>query len=236
MPHLPLPIILTRPQLDSEALARRISVADPELLTIVSPLIRIEHRSCSIPMENYTAVVFTSRNAVWAVAEVARPIAMRAYCVGRSTARVAREAGFDSIAANGSAELLTATIVDSGCHEKLLFLRGRHVSGNLVEQLSAKGLAVDEIVVYDQVSLCLTEQARVAVGAGPCVITVFSKRTARILGAQIPDTPNSPHTVYCLSHNIASVFPTTLDTVIASTASEDVIAKELARIARVRTY
>ncbi len=235
MTTLLLPVILTRPQLDSETLARKIAAADPELRTIVSPLIRIEYRSCSIRMENYTAVVFTSRNAVRAVAEVARPRAMRAYCVGQSTAQIAREAGFECSAASGTAEFLTRLIVETGRNERLLFLRGRHVSGNLVEQLASRGMSIDEEVVYDQVRLDLNKQAMFALRAGPCVITAFSKRTARILGAQVPEAARISHTVYCLSRNIAGALPASLEAVIASRISEDAIAQELVEIARVAT-
>ena len=225
------PLLLTRPKADSEPLAERIAAAAPDLQVVISPLMRIEPRRGSVRLADCDAVVFTSRNAVRATVGAARSNAMPAHCVGPKTALAARRAGFVTPVVESSAAALAARIADMQDPGRLLYLRGAHVTINLAGQLAAKGIQVDEEIVYDQISLPLGRQAIKALNSGACVATAYSRRTAILFNDRQRQSRHA-HIVHCLSRKIARAVSPQFRPVVASDRSEGAIARELVALAR----
>ena len=197
---------------------------------MVSPLMRIAHRESRVRLRDYDAVVLTSRNAVRATGET--PLnSMPAHCVGSRTAGEARKAGFAVVTVERSAAALEERIAGMKFSGRLLFLRGAHITVDLARNLASKGIPVDEEIVYDQIGVPLGREALLALGAGVCIVTAYSRRTAELFNAQ-PRTDRHAHIVYCLSHNIASAVSPRFRSSIASDMSEAVIVRELAALAR----
>ncbi|SNT72853.1 uroporphyrinogen-III synthase [Paracoccus seriniphilus] len=163
--------LLTRPEDDS----RRFAALLPDLPVVFSPIIRI----VPLPHDREAllrapALVFTSGHAIAAAGEGR---GRRAYCVGPRTAELARLAGFDVVQGPGDAEGLLPIL--QAAPEPLVHPHGRHL---------AKVLPVQGVVVYDQQSLALSDQARALLQAEtPVILPLFSPRSARLVAAQVRD-------------------------------------------------
>lgn len=183
------PLLLTRPAGSATGFAAAFHArfgADWPL--ILSPLLEI------VPLtppeaelaraRDAGAVIFTSASAVAPFAALSPPRGRLAWCVGGATARAAAAAGFDTRPAGGDAVSLIALILEQSDSTPLIHARGRHLAADLRGALCAAGRDCDEITVYDQRALPLTDAALAALaGAAPVLAPVFSPRSARFLAA-----------------------------------------------------
>lgn len=129
------------------------------------------------------AVLLTSANAVAALKAARRDLPILA--VGDTTAEVARAAGFSTVtSADGDVAALIALVRRQGApwsdptRGPLLYLRGEHVAGDLVGQLS--GFTIDQAIVYRAQPVAhLPETARAALDQGTLdLVALFSPRSA----------------------------------------------------------
>ena len=98
-------------------------------------------------LPNSRNVVFTSVNAVEAVASIVKPRAV--FCIGNSTAKlVTDQFGVDIIKGTAeSAAALADVIIQSGVKD-VVFFCGDQRRGELPDKLAANNIAVTEITVY----------------------------------------------------------------------------------------
>jgi len=200
----PVPtILLTRPRAQSLRFADRCrGVIRGTYRIVVSPVIEIEHLA-GPDLSGVAGVVFTSENAVTAVARQAGPIP--AFCVGGRTALAAAQAGFVARAADGDAEALACLIRRARPQGMLLHLRGEHQTGDLAAALRATGLRARSRIVYRQPEMMLTEEAHLLLnGDGPTILPLFSLRSARIALSQI-GKPKAPLHVVAISEKVAKL-------------------------------
>lgn len=80
---------------------------------VISPVITIRHIVVNIDPRVFSALIFTSQNAVLAAAEAFDLSGMRAFVVGENTGAVARKFGMNVSVAGGNADHLVATITDA---------------------------------------------------------------------------------------------------------------------------
>jgi len=173
-------IILTRPQAQSEAFARRIG---PEAEVIISPALEICPLPFSVDLTRYAGLVVTSQNAIAAVRGRLDLAGRTAYAVGERTAAAARAEGMEVVVAGGDAARLVEMIKTQPPGGRLLFLHGVHTRGNVSEQLNSIGIGTDSAVVYDQKEVPLTAEALAALaGERPVILPLFSPRSAAIVG------------------------------------------------------
>ena len=170
-------LLLTRPEADSRRIAARL----PGLPVVISPILRI------VPVAHDAArlteapgLVFTSAHAVAAAGAGRGRLAI---CVGPRTAALARAAGFEvregaSGEANGLLPLIAASPVP------LIHPHGRHL---------AQELPVEGVVVYDQVSQHLSDEALdLLAGEMPVILPLFSPRSALLLDEAAGTAPTAP--------------------------------------------
>lgn len=162
-------LLLIRPEPDS----RRFAEMLPEYRAVISPILRI------VPVPHDAArlaeaggLVFTSAHGVSAAGPGRGRIAL---CVGTRTAEVAQAAGFDARAGNGFAESLLPMI--AAAKVPLIHPHGRHL---------AKTLPVSGVVVYDQLAMGLSDEARALLDSGVDVaLPLFSPRSARLMSESV---------------------------------------------------
>ncbi len=182
---LPL-IVLSRPRDDAEATAARLRTRTKAPI-LVAPVLEIVAVPALPPPPGAT-LILTSRHAV---ARVLGP-GWRVYCVGVRTADAARALGMSVIAVAENANTLAERILTDR-PETLAHLRGRHVAGDLARRLTAAGLAVTEIEVYQQVARALSACDCAALEAAPAIIApVYSPRSAGLLSGQWPGAAPPP--------------------------------------------
>lgn len=182
-----LPILVTRPEPDARRAAERIAARlGARAAVLVCPIVDIERDASRLPrLDGGETLVFTSGNAVEALAEAVPMRGFRCYCVGEATADLARRLGFDARAAGATAGELAETVIADRPARPCLYLRGAHVSCDLAARLRAAGIAADEAVVYRQIARPLAAEAReILAGSAPVAAPVFSAMAARLLAEE----------------------------------------------------
>lgn len=206
-------VLITRPAEDAEALAEAVCARGHE--PVIAPLSVIRHETPAAPPEPPAATIFTSRNAVRALAGVpwASDLhALPAYCVGAASAQAARAAGFVKVIAGGGTGALLAEHIASAHrpgHGPLLYLTGDHLAFDMQAALAARGLTVLRRVVYrSELVPALPGAVLGALRNGSLdAVMLMSPRAARHFARLVQDTGGTEEaarlTCYCLSWPVA---------------------------------
>ena len=135
----------------------------------------------------FQAIIFTSRHAVAALADLFRHVSLRSlpvYAVGRSTALAAREAGFEQVKSGpgdgkGLLALMTADLrQDAG---KILWPRASIISFDIASHLVEFGFSVQQIPVYAMkptASYTADLSARLAACSSAAVVAMSARSMA----------------------------------------------------------
>ncbi len=184
MPIHDVALLLTRPAQQSSDFAQSFIsrfgvIAD----VVISPAIRIEPISTLTLTKAESTLIFSSQNAIRAFVEKTDPNGQRACCVGHKTTALANAVGFDAACKGETADQLVATLVSEKIPTNFLHLRGAHARGDIAARLSASGVSCREAVIYDQVAVPLTNEARkLFAGNTKVLLPLFSPRSAEIVG------------------------------------------------------
>ncbi len=177
-------LLLTRP----EPAARRFAALWRDrfgegIAVMISPLTAIMPTGAPVPPAE--EVIFTSENAVGLAGAGAE---RTAWCVGPRTAAAARAAGFTVRQGPGDAAGLTRQIIAERVQEGLLLhLRGDEQAFAVTQTLRAAGIAAQDLILYHQHSLPLTEAAHALLSRpGTVLVPVFSGQSAARLAAVLP--------------------------------------------------
>lgn len=178
-------ILVTRP----EAQARRVvpALAAQGWAPVICPVTRFRALAAEPPWEAAKGLIFTSANALRAVAPPRAALRLPVWCVGEATARAARAAGFADVRAGpGDAARLAPMILADGAEGPLLHLRGVHGTAGFSEALESGGveLLTSEVYCMDAVGT-LPEEATAALRDAPAA-TVWSPRGARLFAGLVP--------------------------------------------------
>jgi len=176
-------VIVTRgwPGAEQTATGLRGMGIDP----IICPVLDVNFRATiDVDLSEVQALAFTSANGIraWGPRRPERDIPV--FCVGNSTARVARDIGFSRVqSANGDVKKLGALIKRKLKPKKgsILHVRGIHAAGNLAGDLREAGFTAREVIGYGTVPVdALSEEAIAAIVSGsPVQVLVHSGRGAK---------------------------------------------------------
>jgi len=148
-------VIITRPVEDGGPLADGIRARGHE--PVFAPLSHIRYQTPEPPPSRPAATIFTSKNAIRALEDVAWAKTLQrqpAYCVGAATAEAARQGGFlHVVAGGGTGAQLAEHIVYMHRPQNgpLLYLTGENLAFDMQEALGARGLTVWRRIVYRNV-------------------------------------------------------------------------------------
>ncbi len=175
-------VVLTRPQDDSERTAVALRAKGHDVL--IAPLLRVEPVATKLTTA-WGGLVVTSANAVAAMAANASRdalIKLPLYAVGKRTADAARDVGFATIVtAGGDVRDLLRVIVEQRADDKgpLLYLAGEDRAGDLIGDLTVRGIAAEMAVVYRAVQAPFADALIDALKNGEAgAVLHFSKRSA----------------------------------------------------------
>ena len=230
MHHKRRGIVLTRPEMASgrmtaELVGRGVRSED----IVISSLLRIVEIEAIFHPEQYDGVIFSSENAVTALESVRFPVGTRAYCVGKRTAEAANKAGYNAVAAHGTGDSLREAVLQIADPGRLLYARGRHISGDLRHALAIAGIRIDEAVVYEQRQQSLSTGAKTEMLSRPCILPLFSVRTAQILNSEASDLPGNNHIICCISEKVAQSVTLNWRTLVAVTRKYERISESVYR-------
>ena len=204
-PKIGVPVLLTRPQSEGEGFAKALLERfGSRVRPVLAPLIAPRFLSPDVPSLDFTAVVFTSAQAVKAARRLQVPLPKLAYCVGRKTAAEATAAGFKTRSANGDVSDLLAMILFDKCKGPILYLRGVDTVGDLEKRLTDQDIATASLHVYIQEPQVFSPEAIQLLRVPDLMIVpLFSPRTARLFRHQLPTDAQAPLHVAAMSAAVA---------------------------------
>lgn len=194
--------LLTRPLEGSTRLARALMDENVPADSIkIAPLMRVEFDAQTQSPE-FDIAIFTSPSGVIAFNGVGG--GRLAYCVGDRTAKVARDAGFTPVSANGGASNLVALLIHDHPKGRICHFRGVKVHQNIAEPLSENGMHVIEQIVYQQIPQNFDESTlQMVSNADGLKIPLFSTETARQFEKQTINGLNCD--IFCISKDVRRV-------------------------------
>jgi len=204
-------ILLTRPQPDSEILAKRLRALGHD--SQIEPLFVIDFfTSKAIALDGVQALLITSANGIEAFARNSPDRELAVCAVGNATARKARNLGFMRVeSANGDVSDLARLV-----NEKLdptagilLHIAGSDVAGDLAAELGQAGFIYRRQVLYDaRQQTELSSKTIDAISTNDIdAVLLYSPRTAKTLIKLVKQTALQDKTTeivaYCLSPAVA---------------------------------
>ncbi len=135
-------ITRTQPSADESA----ISWQKAGFVPLVSPLLTIKPVPHD-PLPKSAILIFTSKNGV---DHAGPPLGRRAICVGDATADHARGVGYqDVVSVAGTSKDITSWIIQHLSQDQpLIHVSGRHIRGQISEDLHASGYKASRMITY----------------------------------------------------------------------------------------
>jgi uroporphyrinogen-III synthase len=177
-------ILITRPEDVAIGLAKKLKASGHQVL--IDPLLKITPTNPVLPsLTSFQGVITTSRQAICCLAHLTNKRRFPLWCVGKESARVATQLGFQNIhSAAGSAMhllgVLEKTIPVNG--PPLLHAAGDVVRVDLVHLLQEKGIAAERLVLYktEEATRLSVESCQAILCGTLDVVLFYSPRTAGI--------------------------------------------------------
>ena len=197
-------LLITRPLHDSIAFSESLKFHRP-INTICRPLFEIETLAVNKDISKTKGFIVTSSNAVRSLKQSNVKFKGPVFCVGRSTASMAQEAGYRAINSNGDIyellELIKASI--SVGFGKLTYFRGEEIAGDLGRRLRDISFDVDEVICYRKVPSNLSNEIIKCIENNLIIATTFfSKQTASLFFEQVKFIPDG-FVAFCISDEVS---------------------------------
>ena len=225
-------IILTRPEPQASRFADQLAKRVPEGVEILKiPLFQTEllERVPEID-DDVGAIVFTSENAVRALSFQYAPRNLKTYSVGSRTADVAREHGWKTQSAEGTASELTQLVADSGLSGTVFWPRGEVANEGFAIELRELGIEVKEQVLYRMSHTGNTEPLKLALEkANGAILPVFSSEAARAISA-LENLENFDVTFVAISSATKSALNVKIPMVVANSPTAEGMMEAIASI------
>lgn len=207
-------VLLTRPKAQSERFAAQIDREGAQI--VIAPLMEITAVAADFPAHDGDLVV-TSENALRTLPDVYRKPGTVVWCVGRRTADVAQDLGFEAISADGNADDLYDLLMQRETPRPLLHLTGEHQASQRLQDIPG----LKQVVTYRQEALPpdphVAEYLR---GEVPLIVPLFSPRSARLFWQAYPTHQAEMHVV-AISAAVAEACTETSATKIVIAARPD---------------
>ena len=148
-------IVITRPAEDSFNLINNLIKIGHSVTHL--PVIKIEKLEMKkINLQSYTAIIFTSSNAIKYMNIETFDFKIKCFCVGKTTEFAAKQMGFiNTFSSEGSVDSLVELILRTLDNKsgKLLYLSGEFISKDLDVDLIREGYSVDRISNYTSIPI-----------------------------------------------------------------------------------
>ncbi len=170
---------------------------------LISPLIEIQYTPYDFIQRDYSGYIFTSENAILSLLSSGISLGnVDVFCVGKQTQKLAIKSGFNVLSTYPRVELLVRDLGELKFKDKLFYFRGDFVSCDLKTVLWKKEILIEELIVYKQLASSLSKKAFGLLASKPCLIPLFSARTAKLFSREVSTLSSNGHLIYCLSENV----------------------------------
>ena len=205
------PIILTRVDEDNKEFIQSFKSFYPKISMNESfkcfPLFKIVFEKNYEEILNNNCLIFTSRFGIKAVSRIEKIKEKSIFCVGKSTADVASQSGFQKVVypeIGNSLNLIKLICEKLGNKRSSLhYVRGEEVSFDLKNELEQFGYRVSETIVYKQKKLKLSLSIRQLIQKGDMGgVVLFSANVAKVFCKDLKKTPED-FLFFCISDRVA---------------------------------
>ena len=208
-------IILTRPLNDTENLMNELFNLGHNILHV--PTLKITRANIGpVNIKNYSALVFTSSNAVKNLQVIGEKQKIKCFCVGSITEKIARLSGFSkTISASGNVNALKNLMLNSKelkKNDKLAYICGDQITLELDKELGKEGFKVKKIINYFSEKITSLNYANIDLikKYPPNAIFVYSLRSAESFNSIVVNYSLAPlmtqSVVMCISKKIKDYF------------------------------
>lgn len=204
-------LLVTRPEQDAAPLIAALAALGHQAVSV--PLLRIVYAPAppDLDLDAIGALAFTSANGVRAFAQASTRRDWPVFAVGAATAAEARAQGFGEVHAAAGDVASLGALIGAGWSTAaglVLHVSGHDVRGDLVADLTARGLRARRCALYEAQARPLAPIARKALAEGTLNGALFySPRTARLFGAQLAEADLTASVTrldaFCLSPAVA---------------------------------
>ncbi len=183
-----IPILIIRPQIDAEKTARNWQKSG--INAIAAPLSKFTMLDSKLDKENdYQAIIFTSKNAIYALAQkkiIKNFTHLPCFCVGEICAQFAQKEGFENIIiAKGNVKNLIEKlkIYQWQKRSKILYPRARNISLELKSAVRPFGLKIEDYIIYDMQPIDIYHEKirQYILGGQEIAFALYSKNNAKWL-------------------------------------------------------
>jgi len=206
-------VLVTRPEPDNAQTMACVSALG--LKPVRLPLMVRENLETSLPPpDGFTAIVFSSANAVRALAErgeLSKYTKLPVFAVGEKTGSAARQAGFDLITiAHGNVSTLMTLLDEQNITGSIFYPSAKTIAHDLTATLAPSGILAITTPVYDMRPLAALQPEIIAELRAKKIDAVlfYSRRTAQIFCRLLLNSLDSSQrvalTCICLSENVAA--------------------------------
>lgn len=174
-------ILLTRPKQQSEKITGRLKMLGYE--TLILPLLKIKNLHYEVKDKRYDAIIVTSQNSISFLHKNQWIKSKLIYTAGDVTKNILESIDCEKvISANGNAKDLNKMLVDKiNIYSKILYLRGNHISYDIIKSLKQKGFYVIDYVVYHSIARrYIREKILKVIKESVFTILFYSQRSAGI--------------------------------------------------------
>ncbi len=184
-------VLITRPAEDAQEIADILKQRGYQ--TFLEPMLEVVYHRVSLPdLNQYKALIFTSRNAVRAFTKLSNRRDIKIHTVGSMTAELAKEHGFsDIVDANSDVEGLIELLVRDGEKGSYWYGRGEEVARSLQnEKLALENITIDENIIYsiDNKRSFSDELVRHIHNKSFSHVLFFSTRTSQVFVENLENT------------------------------------------------
>jgi len=145
-----LHILFTKSQNSSEILIKRF--ADKGHRVTNFPILNIKPITIpDINFKDFTAVIFTSSNAVQNLKNIKNVSHLKCFCVGEETASAAKKIGFLNIQVAGGNYIELRDLIFKSCDkakENFIYVRGEFISNDLEGDFKKQGYNLKSVINY----------------------------------------------------------------------------------------
>jgi uroporphyrinogen-III synthase len=145
-----LHILFTKSQNSSEILIKRF--ADKGHRVTNFPILKIKPITIpDINFKDFTAVIFTSSNAVQNLKNIKNVSHLKCFCVGEETASAAKKIGFLNIQVAGGNYIELLDLIFKSCDkakENFIYVRGEFISNDLEGDFKKHGYNLKSVINY----------------------------------------------------------------------------------------
>ena len=143
-------ILFTKSQNSSEILIKNFSAKGYRVTNF--PILNIKPIIIpDINFKDFTAVIFTSSNAVQSLKNINNISHLKCFCVGEDTAAVAKKIGFLNIQVAGGNYIGLRDLIFKNCDrlkENFIYIRGEFISNDLERDFKKQGYNLKSIINY----------------------------------------------------------------------------------------